>query len=264
MFRHIARQGLVALSKLLPFDIAIQASRQLLAAQGFGSGACLKTSGEAAVFRLVQGSAPVLFDVGGYLGEYTRLFLAAKPDGRAFVFEPSDSHLCLLRKNLAGCKNVEILPFGLGSEAARLPLYKNCGVSGLASLSQRRLDHYNITMEQMETVEIRSLDAVIEEKRIGTIDLLKIDVEGHELEVLKGASRCFEHDRIKLVQFEFGGCNLDTRTTLQDFFYFFKQHGMSVAIVAPSARVHHLSHYDEFFEHYCTTNFVAGPVSIFQ
>jgi hypothetical protein len=68
---------------------------------------------------------------------------------------------------------------------------------------------------------------------------------------------------IKLVQFEFGGCNLDTRTTLQDFWYFFQQYGFVMGIVQPSMRVQLPERYDEFYEQYRTANFVAAPHGVF-
>jgi hypothetical protein len=92
-----------------------------------------------------------------------------------------------------------------------------------------------------------------------SIDLLKIDVEGHELSVLRGATKTMERGLIKVVQFEFGGCNLDTRTNLQDFFYFFKEFKFVIGLVQPAGRIQLLEQYDEFYEQYRTTNFVAAP-----
>ena len=48
---------------MLPFRLAILLSKQLLAAQGFGAGASISTSGEKSVFRLIKADAPILFDV---------------------------------------------------------------------------------------------------------------------------------------------------------------------------------------------------------
>ena len=58
------------------------------------------------------------------------------------------------------------------------------------------------------------------------IDLLKLDVEGHELEVLRGGVRMFAQRRVKMVSFEFGGCNIDSRTYFRDFYYFFQENGL--------------------------------------
>ena len=114
-------------------------------------------------------------------------------------------------------------------------------------------------MDRVETVAISTVDTIVAETSLPAIDLLKIDVEGHELAVLRGAAKSMQHGLIKLVQFEFGGCNLETHTNLQDFFYFFKDYNFVIGLVQPAGRVQIIDRYDEFFEQYRTTNFVAAP-----
>jgi hypothetical protein len=117
-------------------------------------------------------------------------------------------------------------------------------------------------MTLVEPVPITTVDAVVAERNIPKIDLLKIDVEGHELAVLAGAATTLKRRLIRLVQFEFGGCNLDTRTTLQDFFYFFKDYGFAIALIQPSGRCQPIERYDEFYEQYRTTNYLAAPAPV--
>jgi hypothetical protein len=69
--------------RMLPFRVAVLVSKQLLSAQGFGAGGSISSSGEKSVFRLVRADAPILFDVGGHLGEYTEAFLNAFTPGPA-------------------------------------------------------------------------------------------------------------------------------------------------------------------------------------
>ncbi len=51
---------------------------------------------------------------------------------------------------------------------------------------------------------------------------MKVDVEGHELEVLKGGRNLFIKGQVKIIQFEYGACNIDARVFLKDIFDFFK------------------------------------------
>ena len=257
--RRIARDLIHRTSRMLPFGVAVLIAKQLLRDQGFGGGAGVLSSGETSVFRLIKSDAPILFDVGGHVGEYTAAFLTVFPRGQSYVFEPSASHVDLLRQRLGARSAVQIFPLGLGAEAGQLPLYKDQNISGLASLSQRRLDHFGIKMDHIETVTISTIDAIVAEASVPRIDLLKIDVEGHELAVLRGAAKALKSGLIKLVQFEFGGCNLDTRTNLQDFYYFFAGYDFAIGLVQPSGRIQTIDNYDEFYEHYRTTNFVAAP-----
>jgi FkbM family methyltransferase len=247
---------------MLSFETAVLISKQLLEVQGFGAGGAVHSSGELSVFKLVKSDTPLLFDVGGHVGEYTVEFLKRFPLGRSCIFEPSASHVALLRQRLAGRPEVKIFPVGLGTESGQMPLYKDQNISGLASLSQRRLEYLGIKMDQVETVTISTVDTIVEETGLTTIDLLKIDVEGHDLAVLRGASNAMERGIVKLAQFEFGGCNLDSRTNLQDFYYFFKAYNFTIGLIQPSNRIQLIDHYDEFYEQYRTTNLVAGPRAV--
>jgi hypothetical protein len=47
---------------------------------------------------------------------------------------------------------------------------------------------------------------------------VKLDVEGHELHILRGATRMLAEGRIAAIQFEFGGANIDSRSFMRDFF----------------------------------------------
>jgi FkbM family methyltransferase len=260
--RRIGRRLLNGMSRMLSFETAVLISKQLLEAQGFGAGGYMSSSGEFGVFNLIATAAPVLFDVGGHVGGYTEEFLKQFPRGRSCIFEPSASHLALLRQRVGGRPEVQIFPVGLGAEPGQFPLYKDQDISGLASLSQRRLDYLDIKMEEVETVTISTVDMIVEEIGLTTIDLMKIDVEGHDLAVLHGASKTMERGIIKLTQFEFGGCNLDSHTNLQDFFYFFKAYDFAIGLIQPGNRIRLIDRYDEFYEQYRTTNFVAAPRAV--
>ena len=66
-------------------------------------------------------------------------------------------------------------------------------------------------------VEVDTLDRITQQEQVDQIDLLKIDVEGHELAVLQGARDLLNRGAIGAVQFEFGSRNLASRSYLRDF-----------------------------------------------
>ena len=68
----------------------------------------------------------------------------------------------------------------------------------------------------------------------------------------------FSRQAINIVSFEFGGCNIDTRSFFQDFFFFFKTMNMSIFRITPSEYLHPNKTYKEVYEQFVTTNFVAA------
>jgi hypothetical protein len=59
-----------------------------------------------------------------------------------------------------------------------------------------------------------------------------------------------------MVQFEFGGCNLDSRTSLQEYYYFMTQNGFRLCVVTKYG-LERIEPYCEIYKQYRTTNFVA-------
>ena len=108
-----------------------------------------------------------------------------------------------------------------------------------------------------ERVSIDTVDHYCEKKNIDFIDLLKIDVEGHELDVLDGAVNIFRSKSVGKVSFEFGGCNIDTRTFFKDFFCYFRERHYRLYRITPSGYFFPVDSYKETYEQFRTTNFLA-------
>jgi|SRR5581483_10601052 len=237
-------------------------------AQGIGSGESVASSGEMAVISKLaatvhaDGRSLCIFDVGANTGQFLRSACAALRAVRFQLhsFEPGFEAYRQLSQTAGKYPNVILNNFGLGHEPSERALHYDAPGSALASLSKRRLTHFKTEMSLSEKVKIETLDDYCGAHEIGHIDLLKIDVEGHELEVLNGANRMFCSSSIGLVVFEFGGCNIDTRTFVQDFFYFFSGHNMRMARITPSGYFHELLSYREILEQFRTTNFLCYRV----
>lgn len=230
--------------------------------QGIGAGSDVFSSGEAAVFaRLKQlaGSRQTLcvFDIGANKGQFLALAHTCLNDRQFTIhaFEPSRKTHEQLCGNASNYKNVVLNNFGLGRETGELELFSDAEGSGLASLTKRKLDHFGLQMELTERVRISTIDAYCTAHGIDHIDLLKIDVEGHELDVLNGGEQMFSQSAIDMVTFEFGGCNIDTRTFFRDFFYFLQGHQMRIARITPAGYLHEIESYKEVLEQFRTTNF---------
>lgn len=225
---------------------------------GLGTGAAFDASGEAGALKFVVKNLPgaqVVFDVGANRGEYACLLAEVFPNSTVYAFEPSPATFAQMQEKTAGLKQVRAFNCGLSNAEGEMQLFSNAEGSGLASVHQRRLDHFGIRFDKSETVRMRTVDGFCEEQGIDRIDLLKLDVEGHELEVLKGAEKRLNSDRIWAIQFEFGGCNIDSRTFFQDFYYLLSERYYICRILREGLFV--VDRYKEADEVFITTNYLA-------
>ena len=89
-----------------------------------------------------------------------------------------------------------------------------------------------------EEILLKTLDAYCQEKNIQKIDYLKIDVEGHEFSVLKGGINLLQKKSIKIIQFEYGGSHIDSRTYLKDFFELLEPFDYQFYKITPKIALH--------------------------
>ncbi len=199
-------------------------------------------------------SAPlVVADVGANVGTWTEALLSIAPDATVHAFEPSVAAFAVLSDRVGGRHGVHLHRSAVGREPGIATLWADTAGSGLASLERRNLDHRNLTFDHAEEVEVVRLDDAFAGLELPTF--LKIDVEGRELDVLTGATKVLES--VRVVQFEFGGCNIDTRTYLRDFWYFFTERGFRLSRVGPRG-VRPMQRYNEIDEFFVTTNLFAS------
>jgi FkbM family methyltransferase len=229
---------------------------------GIGSGDSVLSSGESTIFSLLkQRTKPpyCIFDIGSNKGQFLQLALdrVSGTELSIHCFEPGNETFKVLTEKYNQDKRIKLNNIGIGKEKGEAVLHYDEAGSGMASLTKRKLDHFGISFSESEKVEITTVDNYCLEKKIDHIHLLKLDIEGHELDALEGARRLFETKAIDMVTFEFGGCNIDSRTFFQDFWYFFKKHNMRILRITPSGYLHPIWSYQEVHEQFRTTNYVA-------
>lgn len=229
-----------------------------LRGMNIGLGGNVKSSGEINVLKYVKAHCsnnPIIFDVGANKGQYTKSLLEFFHEGSAEVhcFEPGHQTFRELTQELKGRKNVKLNNFGLSNENSEGVLYYDAAGSGLASLYKRQLDYFNIEFEQSENVALKRLDDYVSENTITQIDLLKLDVEGNELNVLVGAAEALSNGIIRTIQIEFGGCNIDSRTFIRDFWNLLHQDFVMYRIMTNG--LIEIKNYMETLEVFSCTNF---------
>lgn len=232
--------------------------RLSLRGMNIGGGGTVAESGERYVIRriaeLTAGRDLVVFDVGANVGDYA-IMAQAQFDGRAVIhcFEPSAATFEQLQRR--GLGKARLNHFGLSDAVGEVVLFSSEERSGLSSLYDRKLDHIDLRLDSVETVFLSTLDDYCREQGLPRVDVLKLDVEGHELAVLRGATKLLEAGGIDFIQFEFGGCNIDSRTYFQDFYYLLVPRFRLYRILANG--LWPIERYDESLEAFGTTNYLA-------
>lgn len=237
------------------FRLLSLAERAAAFAQGKGYGTATLQK-EIEILRRFGPAEPNLaIDIGGNVGDYTAELRRQNPALEIHTFEPSKVNVEKLTSRFGSDSRVTIVPLAVSDRSGMASLYSDHGGSGLGSLKKRRLEHFDIAFDVEEDVKtIRFEDYWTATLQRRQLDLVKLDIEGHELAALEGFGSALKATRA--LQFEFGGCNIDTRTYFQDFWYFFESNNFAIYRITPLG-AQMIERYKECEEFFATTNFVA-------
>lgn len=142
--------------------------------------------------KLIQaiGQCRVFFDVGANAGYYSLICSRTNPEAEIYSFEPIPSTFMKFMRNSAlnMCINIRPYNFGLSDTEGTQEMYFDAGESGAGSLRDIRGN-----APVRETARFMRLDDFVE--KYGVVpDVMKIDVEGAELFVLKGGIKTLKEN----------------------------------------------------------------------
>ena len=211
---------LIYLAKSFKVNLLSHAHVQL----GIASFNAFENTGEKKLLELLSKrdlQINTIFDVGGNDGSYSILLSEIFPKANIYCFEPVPGTYKNAEESLKDVKNVSLQKFGLYKENCTLDIYndlQNPNDQISTVYPEGLVDFYTASELQKLQIEVKTLDSFCSEQKINTIDFLKIDVEGAELNVLEGAKDMLSKNAIRFVQFEFNDFNISSRTFMKDFY----------------------------------------------
>jgi FkbM family methyltransferase len=243
------------LSRFVPPSVAESGVHFFEALQGIGTAADFSSHELDVIFNQVHEPAPVIFDAGAHTGNFLQAALKRCPaDATIHAFEPASATFRKLHEAFKDRASVQINRSALSSTSGSGILFYDEPGSQLASLSPRA----SFGTAKTESVRLETIDEYCEKNAITHIHLLKLDVEGHELEALQGAREMLKRKATYRILFEFGGCDIDSRVFFRDLYEFLTRSGMKISRVIPGGRFLPIDEYHERLERFRVTNYFAS------
>jgi FkbM family methyltransferase len=224
----------------------------------------MRLNGELWLQRLILDLSPGgarinVIDVGANVGRWSAAMLkAAQETGRLeelhlHAFEPCSTSFALLSDVLANRTSVTLQQSALCERAGSSTLHILAPTAGTNSLHKPSGVPSNVATEEVTTI---TLDEYADRLGLQGISLVKIDTEGHDLAVLRGASALLAENRIGVVQFEYNHRWVFAHSFLHDAFELFEPFGYYLGKLTPRA-VEFYPRWDFELETFVEGNYVA-------
>jgi FkbM family methyltransferase len=167
--------------------------------------------------RLKHVGFRLAIDAGANLGDWSREALALWPNCKVHAFEVAPATFEGLEAGIHCYRHrdrIKLHQVGLSDQPSVQTMYYYPECPQL-TCDIHRHDRYKAVPFE---ANLTTLDDFCDTHQIGSVDFLKIDVEGAEHRVLKGFSKHLAADKVSCIQFEYGAFSIETRFLLQDYY----------------------------------------------
>lgn len=186
-------------------------------------------------------------DVGARHGHWTNLVMHHAAPVRGLLFEPDDGCLPGLRAELGQHAHLEICAVALGAEPGELAFRVDGERSRLVVPGESTMGARMVT--------VSTLDRELAARGLATIDLVKVDAEGHDFQVIRGSAEALAAQRIGILQFEYGDRWPHAGATLAGAIGFLTARGYETYLLRPDGLAP--AHHEVWGEHFSYSNYVA-------
>jgi len=223
-------------------------------------------SGELLVIQHFIPPHSIVFDVGANVGGWTNAVLEHTAAAAVHLFEPvpdtfqrlvqhlgpkyTEGRLVFMNVALSDKQDVNVF-YHYEHMPVLSTFYRRCGAE----------NQYGLKPPVAIPVSSTTLDQYCRSAGIGRVQFLKIDTEGGEFDVLKGAREWLSHRAIAFIQFEYGGTFADAGVTLQEVYGYLQSFGYRIYKIHPDG-LEWLPHFLPQYEDYQYSNYLAVEAGI--
>jgi len=197
------------------------------------------------------------FDIGANKGNWTGYILNTEKNGllELHLYEPGTVAFNISLNRFKGYSNIVVNNLALSDSIGTIDFYEQQDAGELSSAIEKWA-YGPISKIEVETTTI---DSELSRLQIDYLDYVKIDTEGFDLKVLKGAINSIMHNKIAFIQFEYNEAWSFTGATLMNAYEILEKNGYKIFLIKPKG----LYHYDvkKYGEFYAFSNFIAISAS---
>jgi FkbM family methyltransferase len=223
-------------------------------ASSVNEGSRFDRNGELWAIEQIAPHSRFFVDVGANIGNWAQAFATRMPgEPQGLLIEPSPEAAAALRSWIerAGLSKLEIVQAAASDRVGSCSFFIEPGAGEMSSF----LAEHSSPQAQRIMVCTTTLDDELQERNVSSIDFLKIDAEGYDLHVLRGAAKYIQEQRISVIQFEYNSPWQLVGSTLRSAYELLEDSGYQVYLLKKKGLFEFRP--ETFGEFYASSNFIA-------